>query len=878
MGEVVTGPVRHAVIGGFRFVHEPLSGRERAIPTLGHEALRAELADRLEHSSGGAFLIGGFRGAGKTTLVTQVTDELVRASRARTYAVVRLDVARPVATTELMYSIMRTLFEQLDERGLVQRLPDDVRNAATLAYLRTTVSLATKRAEGSETSTTVGVGGSAGPVTGVVPFRLKELAPKLERTTKRSRSVASEISFLAYGETDVEHDFLRIIRLLTRSPLLSTSWWGRLRGRVDPPVHVVVVLDELDKLAGSAAGVQCLDDVLGALKNVLAASGLHVVFVAGTDLLDRATVDTQRGNGIFESVFAWTAYVPSLWGAPAGLLTALMPTATPAAVSELRAYLEYKARGGPRRLFQEVNGMVRWEGDAPNLALTEADVARVAFYARLNGVLVRYLDEAEPFSLSTLTADRFRLGAHYVLDWVLRSEGAVFVAAQVMHGPDPLSQVLGLTEPRIERLLQRLVDETILDRVSAANDPTRTMVGASSRAAQADQYRLTRKLREDLLAIAASNPDERAELLGPSLEYAALQQPGFAPPASPYQGPRPTSYPAQPPGQYSPQPTAAPPAGPYSAQPSYVSSNTVYPAAAYTSSPSTSAFPASPPDYNVPQSLKLLGNGRYELLDLLGSGGMGTVYSGRDTETDQDVAVKVLPGWALTDERLRERFLRESRIADSLDVPGVVRTHAVLTEPGGVLAIVMDLVSGERLELVIGAGLAPGRAVRVAERLYATVGRLHSEGLVRLDIKPSNIILTEGDQPVMIDLGLAKPLQAEAKEITLTGEVIGTPAYMAPEQFTGELGLDGRVDVYAVGALLFTLLGGDFGQSEGESPIALLHRRASQEHLPVGTLPCSPELRDLVATATARRPDDRFATADLAREALLKVPEAGEVV
>ena len=117
-----------------------------------------------------------------------------------------------------------------------------MRSALVLSYLRTTVSLASKRADVTETTHTTGLSGSVLPA--MLPATLASLAPKLERSTKRSRSAATEIAFLTYGEADVEHDFLRIIRLLAKCRLPSRSLWGRWRGQSEPAIHVVVVLDE----------------------------------------------------------------------------------------------------------------------------------------------------------------------------------------------------------------------------------------------------------------------------------------------------------------------------------------------------------------------------------------------------------------------------------------------------------------------------------------------------------------------------------------------------------------------------------------------------------------------------------------------------------
>lgn len=850
----------------FRFVHEPLSSGDGAIPSLGHQELREALRERLDHSAGGAFLIGGFRGAGKTTMVTQVLDELKDDSPQRTYAIIRMNVARPVQPAELLYGIMRRLFETLDEQGLLARLPAHVRSAIVLSYLRTTVSLAAKRADATETTRSAGVSVSA------LPAPLATWSPKLERSTKKTRSAATEIAFLTYGEADVEHDFLRIIRLLADCPLPRQTLWQRLRGQVDPPIHVIVVLDELDKLSSSLLGLKCLDDILASLKNVLSTRGLHVLFVAGTDLLDRAAADSQQGNAIFESMFAWTAYVPAMWGAPRNLLTALVVAPDNAnALNDLDAYLEYKSRGGPRRLFQELNTLIRWSDGLARIRIDQSAQRRFSFYARLNRVMTEHLNASEPESQPTLAADRFRLGAYYVLDWVLRTEGTVFKVQDVLSGPTALSSHLGISERRVSRLLETLVEESILYDPRDQTSPFSTVIGDSPTAGET-QYRLTKSTREDLVAIAAANPDERAELFDrpspplPGLSRVAPQAPPAPAPGSPAWGDDPYGLrPAAPPPSYG-QPPVPPDRQTTNGGPTAPPSVILLPGDAVAAAPHVGGSPTFP--------ARFVGGGRYELIDVLGSGGMGTVYRGHDINTSQEVAVKVLPASAGADQSLRARFLRESQIAQRLRIPGVVRTRDVFQEPDGRMVIVMDLVRGRSLAELVSEGLSTKQAVRIAAQLLETVDLLHKQALVRFDIKPGNVIIGPDSLPVMVDLGLARPLavNALADEITLVGSIIGTPAFMAPEQISGAQ-IDGRVDIYAVGALLYVMLGGDLAGGN-DSPEALIMRRLTEDHLATRELVTSSELRAFIERATARRPEDRFPDAASARRALEDVPEA----
>jgi serine/threonine-protein kinase len=565
-------------------------------------------------------------------------------------------------------------------------------------------------------------------------------------------------------------------------------------------------------------------------------------------------------------------------------------------IERLRGYFQFKARGIPRRLLFELNSMVRWVGGRPQIRLDALDRLRVEFYARLNDVLESYIreqvdvdDEAERHGVEH---DRFRLGAHYVIDWVLRSEGAVFVATDLIQGRRALSSLLDLAEADVAVLLEHLATEHILDRLNEPQSLFTTFI-AGSPTTGLTRYRLDSGIRDELKQLTQGNRRERADLLGDAgFGSQSGANGGYSsgtgstgyPPSS-YLLPPPTTAPYAPPpptAPYAPPPSPgtpfAPPPAP--AAPSAPSWDDVPPAPAspyvtavpYGTAPAASETAAA--NFTVPRDEQFVGQGRYQLLDVIGTGGMGMVYRARVVGTDQQVAVKMLPPWAVQDSGLRQRFLRETETSRSLQVPGVVATLDVLDEPGGRLGIVMELAEGTTLQRIADDGTcSPAEAVRIVAELLATVARLHAHGLVRLDIKPSNIVLDPERHPIVLDLGLAKPAMAAAlSQTTNEGDYVGTPAFSAPEQLRGEA-VDQRVDIYACGCVLFQLFGGDLAQG-GADVFALMHRRISQAHLPVEDLTCSPELRTVIATATAQRPEHRFQSADAFREKLVAVPEA----
>ena len=274
-----------------------------------------------------------------------------------------------------------------------------------------------------------------------------------------------------------------------------------------------------------------------------------------------------------------------------------------------------------------------------------------------------------------------------------------------------------------------------------------------------------------------------------------------------------------------------------------------------------------PSPWTMTDSLGELQAGRFQLREQIGRGGMGTVYLAFDARLGREVAIKMLESRALSDEQLRARFTREADIALSLDHPGIVRTHEIVKEPDGQLGIVMDYVAGKPLREKIPAD--PRVAVAIVSDLLDALEYLDARGMARIDFKPENIILAD-EHPVIVDLGLVKPWQHETR-LTSTGVMVGTPAYMSPEQATGKP-VDVRSDIFALGLVLFELISGEQA-FQGEGPMAVLFRIV-QDEADLSRLRCSEELRDVVARAISKSVADRFQSPAEMRAAFQATPEA----
>jgi Tol biopolymer transport system component/predicted Ser/Thr protein kinase len=208
---------------------------------------------------------------------------------------------------------------------------------------------------------------------------------------------------------------------------------------------------------------------------------------------------------------------------------------------------------------------------------------------------------------------------------------------------------------------------------------------------------------------------------------------------------------------------------------------------------------------------------RYQVVAQLGQGGMGVVYRARDTLLDRFVALKVLPPDKSSDPERRRRFLNEAKSASALNHPGIVSVYDV-REVDGQDVIVMELVEGETLEQLLTRKRLPlGEALGIAARIAEALGRAHAAGIVHRDVKPSNVMVT-ADGVKVLDFGLAKLTEApfpddaptlEHDAASLTGErvIVGTIAYMSPEQTLGRA-VDARSDIFAFGVLLYEMLTG----------------------------------------------------------------------
>ena len=255
----------------------------------------------------------------------------------------------------------------------------------------------------------------------------------------------------------------------------------------------------------------------------------------------------------------------------------------------------------------------------------------------------------------------------------------------------------------------------------------------------------------------------------------------------------------------------------------------------------------------------------YEVLGTLGGGGMGVVYSARDTKLRRRVALKFLPPQWSHDESAKQRFIREAQAASATDHKNICTIHDIDTAPDGRLFIVMAQYDGPTLKEKLEQGPLPTEeAIEIAAQVAEGLARAHAQGVVHRDVKPGNIILTE-DGLRILDFGLAR--FAGSLNLTFEGSTLGTVAYMSPEQSRGD-DLDGRSDIWSIGVVLYEMLTGEL-PFRGGYPEAITHairteptpalRKRSAENLDA--------VERVIRRALEKDPAQRYESArDLARD------------
>jgi len=282
----------------------------------------------------------------------------------------------------------------------------------------------------------------------------------------------------------------------------------------------------------------------------------------------------------------------------------------------------------------------------------------------------------------------------------------------------------------------------------------------------------------------------------------------------------------------------------------------------------------APRDKGVMDALRRATIGEYEVMGLLGRGGMATVYLAHDIALDRKVAIKVMSPHLVAGEGMAERFKREARTAGSLSHPHIIPIYAV-KEAGELLFFVMKFVEGRTLDSIIHeVGPLPFPMVQsIMQQVGSALGSAHRRGIIHRDIKPANIMLDVDGWAVVTDFGIAKV--ADKQGLTMTGATVGTPSYMSPEQCAATKELAATSDQYSLGVVAYEMLSGRLPFAQ-ESVMAIMYAHFNEPPAPIqaARADCPPAIAAAVMRMLEKDPEKRWPTVEAAVAAFGAAPMA----
>ena len=270
--------------------------------------------------------------------------------------------------------------------------------------------------------------------------------------------------------------------------------------------------------------------------------------------------------------------------------------------------------------------------------------------------------------------------------------------------------------------------------------------------------------------------------------------------------------------------------------------------------------------------------GRYQIVKEIGKGSMGVVYKAHDPNLDLMLALKVLRQDRVESEAFVRRFISEARVLGRLDHTNIVRVYNV-DEDNGTAYIAMEFIEGEALsDIMQRKRFSPEEIIKLGITISNTLGYAHQKRIVHRDIKPSNILIKSDGVLKITDFGIAHIQDASAAEKTQAGEILGTPAYMSPEQVKGQQ-IDGRSDLFSLGVILYELCSG-VRPFQGDNITAIFHAITQEEPVEITQInhAIPKKLSKVIMKCLRKKNDERFETAGALAEALISCSREEELL
>jgi Protein kinase domain len=779
---------------------EPLDGADPDA-LLGRDGPRQRVINYLLEHKTGRFLISGYSGVGKTSLVRRILYELQAVltqpdERGRKTDLVVIELRAQALTGADVIS--KRLIWHL--RWLVEASELDLSKSHHTRLLEAYQGVATSAVE-----ETVGSKRSIKPSIGIT-------APlKLGLGGEQSVEETRKAVYLPYDIQSTLLELGQLISSITAVPRLSRVPLLRRLFTTSPartPPMVVVVIDRIEDW-----------EVMASLANLFRAP--NSIFLVIVPPQVRAKWQTRRQAGHEDLPPFLDIYLTCLWDELPQLLERHidLPVASPEALAlfpKLTRYLTLMSTGIPSRCVELLEQQVEDRDGVRAVRFDDKAVATIEFYSDLQAVLEQSEDKMLGSPLGAMAASDQDRCRRFVLT-VARD----IVARGSVPSQNPMSalgKIASAIRPRdheaiVNRLLLVLLEAGIFV-------PSGKMLTLSAQARQ-EVAQGREVMGTGVLPRFAEDPviESASELTRTMMASAP------------------------------PPPAASLPAD-----------RTIFPTE---SSPPTQATmltrrwsgPYGGPE-RLESYLRTALHGEFEIRGLIGTGGMGTVYLADDIALARKVAIKVMaPG--MVDQEFVERFKREARVMASLSHPNIVPIYSV-RDTAGLMFFVMRYVDGRSLGHLIGRDkrLTPAMATEVVSQVGQGLAYAHRRGIVHRDIKPANILIDREGMALITDFGISKVTEAENQ--TRTGAVIGTPAYMSPEQCAGKE-ITGASDQYSLGVLTYEALTG-IPPFRGDSAMAIMfeHFHATPEPIRQRQPEVPEQLESAVMRMLAKDPKDRW--------------------